>query len=112
MRRVSIAKEFYHRLANRDSNQGDGEHNAVEFRQTFLSALCHESAWKNDDPFIELDFNNVKKIGPSFANEAFAYFTKFSTPSRILKKIQIINATVVQKEIINTELKSGYYEKD
>ena len=61
------------------------------------------------DEFITLDFSGVKKIGPSFANEAFGYFTKFGVkPDMILKKINFKNISDVHMLIIKEELDAGY----
>lgn len=108
MKTIDVGADYYHRLANRDKQQGDGKWNAVQFRATFLQQLDSKEAWESTEPFITLDFINVKKIGPSFANEAFAYFTKYATPDLVLKKILFINASNVQMSIINTELNAGY----
>lgn len=108
---IDVGKQFYHRLANRDEHQGDGKHNAKQFRKKFLSELDSESFWKKPTTTITLDFANVKKIGPSFANEAFAYFTKYTSPVEILEIIKFKNLTNVQKEIIEEELDSGYSRK-
>ena len=108
---VDVGEDFYHRLTNRNKEQGDGKHTAVDFREKYLSDLDDKNAWVNDDVFIELDFSNVTKIGPSFANEAFAYFTQYASPEKILKKISIKNATVLQKMIIKEELESAVKNK-
>lgn len=67
MSTIDIGKAFYHRLANRDKNQGDGKHTAIDFRNRFLASLDNTSIWSTpiSDPIV-LDFNGVKKIGPSF----------------------------------------------
>lgn len=110
MKRVDVAKEFYPRLANRNERQGDGQHNAVAFRQEFLSHLDKADAWKspNDADRVSLDFSGVKKIGPSFANEAFGYFMKYCKPDEFLAVVIIENASRVQGLIIREELDSGY----
>jgi hypothetical protein len=105
---IIICTEFYHRLVNRDKYQGDGLHHAQEFREKYLGFLDSDEKWKNEDKEIILDFNGVKKIGPSFANEAFAYFAKYARPDLILKKIKFVNISEVQEAIIRTELDSGY----
>ena len=107
-KRVDVGKSFYPRLAHRNKNQGDGKHTATEFREQFLSEFDNESFWKDPQPSIILDFSNVKKIGPSFANEAFAFFTKYAPPEKILRVVVIENATTVQYAIIREELESGY----
>ena len=111
IQKIAVADEFHHRLVNRDERQGDGQHNAVRFRTQFLSELANRDAWRSKGVFIELDFSNVTKIAPSFANEAFAFFTQFAEPDEVLKKISIVNASTVQREIIKMELKTGYYQR-
>jgi hypothetical protein len=108
MQEIKIATDFYHRLANRDSRQGDGRHTAVEFREKYLSSLDSKAAWGDAGCIVLLDFEGVRKIGPSFANEAFAYFTKYADPETILKKICLKNASNVQSKIIQMELETGY----
>ena len=111
MQTIDVGKEFYHRLANRDHKQGDGKHTAVEFRTRFLSHLDNLEAWKSPREPIMLDFKNVKKIGPSFASEAFGYFMQYVKPEEFLKKIQFINISDVQFMIIKEELESAYKGK-
>jgi hypothetical protein len=108
MNTVHIKDDFGHRLANRDEHQGDGTFTAVQFRERFLNFLDNKDAWKTGGTVICLDFSGVKKIGPSFANEAFAYFTKYAKPDEILSKIKLTNATEVQLMIIKQELEDGY----
>lgn len=107
---IDIGKDFYPRLANRNNKQGDGKHTAIEFRQKYLANLDNQTSWENDNNSIIFDFKNVKKIGPSFANEAIAYFTKYATPKKILQKINIINASNIHMRIIKQELDTAYYE--
>jgi len=108
IKEINVGIDFYHRLTNRDYNQGDGKHTAaVDFRNKFLKELDSEDAWKNPEKKIILDFKEVKKIGPSFANEAFGYFTKYAEPGTIFKVIEIKNASNVQLEIIKIELDSA-----
>jgi hypothetical protein len=111
MKTINIATQFSNRLVNRDEHQGDGKFNALEFRSLYLSELENEDKWKNDDPEIELDFSGIEKLGPSFANEAFAFFAKFSTPEKILKKIRMVNISPVKLETIFIELRDGYWKK-
>lgn len=107
---VDIGREFYHRLVYRDPKHGVGIYTAVDFRRRYLSFLDDEEKWRNDNKEIVLDFSNVSKIGPSFANEAFAYFTKFqlAKPDRILKKIELHNIQKIDLIVIKVELESGY----
>ena len=108
MNTIDIGTDFYHRLANRDTLQGDGTHTAVEFRKKYLNELDDPAAWKIKEPFIVLNFVNVKRLGPSFANEAFAYFTKWADPLTIYSRIIFSNLSKVQKSIIDVEIKTGY----
>jgi len=106
---IDVGSEFGPRLANRDSTQGDGKFTALTFRREYLSELDNREFWAHAvDHFITLDFSKVSKIGPSFANEAFAYFTQYAKPDVILRVIRIQHATKVQKMIIEYELWSGY----
>lgn len=105
---VNVGKDFYWRLTNRDRYQGDGKHHAVEFRERYLSEFDNELAWKDKNLVIELDFSEVKTIIPSFANEAFAYFTKYASPEEILKHFKFINITPVKMELIKKELNNGF----
>jgi len=108
MQQVDIGKEFYHRLANRDEKQGDGKYTAVEFREKFLKKFDNKKTWEESTETITLDFSNVTKIGPSFANEVFAYFTKYAKPEKILKMIILRNISKVKLSIIQEELETGY----
>lgn len=105
---IDVGIDFHHRLANRDDKQGDGKYNAVEFREKYLSELDNKPVWDSKDIFVIFNFQNVKKLGPSFANEAFAYFTQYAKPGRILEKIQFKNISEVKLLIIKEELESGY----
>jgi len=113
MQVIDIGNDFYHRLANRDETQGDGFNNAVMFREKYLKEFDNEEEWQNGNKSIKFDFVNVTKIGPSFANEAFAYFTKYknATPANILKKFIFTNISNVKLLIISKELESGYNPK-
>lgn len=111
MKTVHVKEDFTHRLANRDEHQGDGTFTAVLFRKRYLQYLDNSNAWENDGNEVCLDFLGVKKIGPSFANEAFAYFTKYAPPNKILSKIQLKNASEIQLMIISQELEDGYSRK-
>lgn len=108
MRTIDVGKDFYFRLANRNRFQGDGKFNAEDFRRKYLKDLDNPDVWKKADKIITFDFTNIKKIGPSFANEAFAYFMEYTDPENFLQKIIFENATEVQLMIIKKELESGY----
>lgn len=108
IKKIDVGTEFYHSLTNRNYQQRDGKNTGVGFRETYLSELDTDEAWKDDSGFIILDFTNVKKMGPSWANEVFAYFTKYAKPKIILKKIKLENISRVKKSIIQNELEGGY----
>lgn len=108
MRTIDVGKDFDPILTNRDERQRDGKYNAIDFRKKFLSDLDNEEAWKNDSLTIVIDFSNVSKMGPSWANEAFAYFTKYAKPNKIIKKIVFENISRVKLAIIKQELEAGY----
>lgn len=108
IKKIDVGSDFHHRLANRDEKQGDGKFTAVEFRTKYLSIFDNKEVWDNNETLIILDFANVTKLGPSFANEAFAYFTRYAKPNRILEKIQLKNISDVKLLIIKEELESGY----
>ncbi|PJZ23971.1 hypothetical protein CH352_00945 [Leptospira hartskeerlii] len=111
MEAIDVGNTFYHRLVNRDRQQGDGKHTAVEFREKFLTKFDNIESWKNISATITFDFKNVQKIGPSFANEAFAYFMKYANPSNFEKVIKFINISKVAEMIIKEELQTGYSKK-
>lgn len=106
--KMDIAKDFSDRLVYRDRYQGDGKSNAIDFRNKFLNELESEKWWKDNEKFIELDFSGVKTLGPSWANEVFAYYTKNHTPKEILNKIKLVNISNVKKSIIKLEIETGY----
>lgn len=112
MKTIRIAEEFSNRLVNRNRYQGDGSYHAIDFRKRFLSDLDRDAEWSSSDPFVELDFQNVRKIGPSFANEAFAYFMKYAkTKERFFEKIKMKNESRVQRIIIEEELDAGLVQR-
>jgi len=98
-----FSKELVHR-----NPKSDYYFNAIKFRELFLRDLHFSSSWEDDRPYIILDFLFVEKISPSFANEAFAYFTKFAPPERVKNKIKFINISVVKQAIIDLEIEQGY----
>ena len=102
---VDVGNEFSSRLANRDKRQGDGKNTAIEFRERFLSELDTPDAWKPESTVrVVLDFANVTKLGPSFANAAFGYFVRYASPAEVLKRIEIKNLSNVKLFIIKQEL--------
>ena len=107
--KIDIGKVFFHKLANRNHLQGDGKHTAIEFRNKFLKDLDTDEWWLNPNLRIELDFGNVELIGPSWANEIFAYYlTKGLNKKQVLEKIICLNLTKTKTVIINRELDQGY----
>lgn len=109
MIKINISKQFSPQLRNRDERQGDGTNTAVQFRRKFLSCLVKDERWQPGAEDLELDFSGVEIIGPSFANEAFAFFTKYSTPEDIYTKIKFANINPIDKEIIDWEITNGYH---
>lgn len=106
---ILVAKDFSDFLINRDENQGDGTCTGKEFREKFLVNANDENWWKKNDSVISLDFTDVDTIGPSWANEVFAYFTKFSIEEKaILNRIRLINISPVKLALIKKEIESGY----
>jgi len=108
---IDVGKDFYPRLANRDRRQGDGKHNAGQFRVKYLSHMDNPEFWAHDAESVTFDFKNVDKIGPSFANEAFAYFTKYAEPKLIKSRIKFVNISEVDRIIIEEEIDSGYCDR-
>ncbi|MBW0435209.1 STAS-like domain-containing protein [Leptospira yasudae] len=105
---VDVGREFYHRLVNRDKHQGDGKFTAVEFRKKYLKEFDSKKYWENPSIRIVFNFENVEKIGPSFANEAFAYFMKYVDPKIFNRYVQFKNLSKIAKMIIDQELETGY----
>lgn len=111
MKVINIATEFSNELTNRDEHQRDGKNNGKQFRNDFLAELEKEEAWKNDNCFAQLNFKDVIKLGPSWANEVFAFYTKYAKPEKILKKLDIINISQVKIATIKLEMEKGYRGK-
>jgi hypothetical protein len=106
---VDVGNEYCRRLTDRYESQTGNEYNAVDFRSKYLCALDNSEAWQDNDLRIVLDFSNVDKLGPGFANEAFAYFAQYAKdPEDILSHIVILNASKVKYIIILTELESAF----
>jgi hypothetical protein len=105
---INIGKDFHARLANRNKYQGDGTHTAEDFRNKYLLRFDNQKEWNEGAEIITFDFSNVRKIGPSFANEAFAYFMQYTDPKGFYNRIKFINTTKIQGMIIDEELRAGY----
>ena len=108
---VDVGKDFSHELINRDETQGDGLFTGKQFRAKYLGYLDNREVWNSNPEQIILDFNSVDVLLPSFANEAFAYYTLYAKPRQILDVIKFENITNVKKQIIDIELESGYSGK-
>lgn len=109
---IAIATEFSPNLVNRNKDQGDGRYTADEFRVKFLGALDDLGWWSDPENKVYFDFRDVKTLTPSWANEAFAYFTKFDFNSdRILKQLHFENISRIKMSTIKEELDSGYGRK-
>lgn len=101
-------REFSTKLVNRNKLQGDGLNTAIEFRETYLQDLMEKDWWDNPKNTIILDFSGVQKMSPSFADEAFGYFTQFATPDKVRSQIQFENLSKVQEMILDMELTDAY----
>ena len=111
MKTINIGEEFSPSLTNRDKQQRDGTFTGEQFREKYLAGLDGAEFWGNNETFIALDFHDVKRLGPSWANEVFAYFTQYGKPEEVLKKIKLINITRVKEAIILQEIETGYSKK-
>ena len=89
---------------NRNELQGDGRYTGIEFRNNYLSQLDNEAWWQSKNNYIVLDFNNVKTLSPSWANEVFSYFTRYIPAKDILNYIRVTSITEVKQQIIQNEL--------
>lgn len=106
---INVGRDFSVDLVNRDSNQGDGLHTAVEFREQYLKDLLKPEFWEKPREYVVLDFSKVEVLGPSFANEAFAFFTKYDVkPETIMQVIKFVNISRVKLSIVKVELDQGY----
>ena len=108
-RKVDIGKDFSSRLIYRNSAQSDNKDTAEVFRKRFLSCLDNQKKWESNEYSVALDFLGVEKISPGFANEAFAYFTKYAHNAKeVLERIKLENIDSVHYDIILEEIKSGF----
>lgn len=98
---IDIGRCFHPRLIHRNSWE---PYNAVMFRYQFLRELDCPEAWLPGGKVVCLDFSGVKRISPSFATKAFAYFLKYADAGTIRKHIRIINCSPVIRDIIDLEL--------
>ncbi len=107
---IDVGKEFSDYLVNRNKLQGDGSSTAEQFRDRFLKELENDQWWSGEDSIV-LNFKNVRTLGPSWANEVFAYYTEKRVKELIFKKIILKDISVVKREIIEQEIESGYAYK-
>lgn len=108
MIKISVVNDFKTtELTNRDRFQRDGSFNGEDFRKKYLKDFDSKEAWRNSDPEIEIDFEGVTKLGPSWANEVFAHFTRYASPKNILSKFVLTGLSEVKQSIIDVELKKG-----
>ena len=105
---VKVAQDFHFRLSNRNKHHNDGTHTAVEFREKFLFQYDCQDIWDTDTPTIVFDFSGVKRVSPSFANEAFAYFLQYTDKDNLLKHFIFENIDPIDRMIVEQELNSGY----
>lgn len=112
MKCIDVGKEFSSSLTNRDEHQRDGKFNGIDFRNKYLSDLDNEASWRDDTVSILLNFENVERLGPSWANEVFAYFTQYAKGERILKKIKLEKISPVKRAIIEKEIETGYSSRN
>ena len=102
-------KVFSKILRNRNKNQTDGQNTGEDFRKKYLEELDSKDWWDDDNKKIILDFEDVITIGPSWANEVFAYFCKFNVDSKkFFEKIIIKNLSNIKEETIKTEIDGGH----
>jgi epoxyqueuosine reductase QueG len=108
---VDIGTEFNTALLYRSSTQGPNS--GEDFRKKYLSRLDNNDAWqwKTSDVFVVLDFKNVEVLSPSFADEAFGYFTKYANNIDIFKRI-IVNIKRIHEEIIKEEVNECWLNRN
>lgn len=105
---IAVAKDFSNYLVNRNSAQGDGTFTGEDFRKKFLKDLDSPEWWSDSSKKVEIDFDGVRTLGPSWVNEVFAYFTQSVAKDVVLRKIEFKNISETKMEIIRVELESGY----
>lgn len=112
--KIDIGKEFSSILRNRNSKQTDGLNTGESFRTRFLSGDIDTQEWWDDDSkSIEIDFSNVSTLGPSWANEVFAYFTIYNVNfPKIQQKFGFKGLDDLWEEIIEEEVTQGYSGAD
>ena len=108
LKKINVAQDFSPVLRNRNKLQTDGLYTGEEFRETFLKEADCKEWWSNKDT-ITLDFDGVITLGPSWANEAFAYFSQYGINfEKMKKKFIFLNLTEVKKRIIENEVNEGH----
>ena len=106
---IDVGTDFYYRLIYIDGRLGEKNYNAVKFKEKYLKYLDNKEAWKFMPEQIIFDFKNVKIIGPTFARDAFGYFTKYASAKKVLETILFANISFAHREIITFEIED--YEK-
>ena len=102
---VRIVKDFSSTLRyGIPKNSFETPHSAQAFRDLFLKQFDKQEAWQNSEVDIILDFKDVEILTPVFAHHAFAYFRKYATSERIMKKFHRTNITSIKKHTIDLEL--------
>ena len=104
---VYLVEEFWDELSN---TAIAGKRTGAFLRELFMEHMDNQKFWDNvNSPAIRFDFTGVRKITPSFANDAFAYFTKYANATKVLKVIEFVNITNIKRAIINLEVEQGHY---
>lgn len=111
IRKINVAAEFSDYLVNRNNLQGDGTKTGEDFRTQFLLDLENDSWWDKSENIIIFNFKDVRTIGPSWANEVFAYYANKRNKSTVLSHLKFENISPVKLEIIELEIESGYATK-
>jgi hypothetical protein len=108
MKTIKVS-EFSKILRNRNSLQTDGLNTGEEFREKHLKEQDNQEWWNNEE-VVSFDFAEIITLGPSWANEVFAYFTKFPNVNekKFLKKFIFENISSVKLKTILMEVKDGY----
>lgn len=108
MPRVVMVAGFATKVVNRNEKQGDGKNTAIEFRNKYLIDFDNPTTWGDLSNSIIIDFSGVEKLSPSFADEAFGYFTRYANPEKIKSMFNFRNLTKIQTMILDNELQDAY----
>lgn len=107
--KVIKVSEFSKILRNRNTLQTDGLNTGEDFREKYLKDQDNQEWW-NSDEVVCFDFSDILTLGPSWANEVFAYFTKFKNvdEKKFFKKFTFKNISTVKLKTIQMEVRDGY----